>query len=245
MKAALLILALLTCGLSANALAQRQTARSPLANEPGAVYLEPVLAEPLKLTVAREAPVFSDVRGRHRVGFLRADQEVVIEAITDRAYRVRGSAAGSVNDVAGWVGPWAFTGENPTFVDDLKKLHARQIEVEEMISNGEIALGMTMEEVRRSRGEPTKSTLRRAVQGQSGSFEYIEYEDVRHYVTRVDRFSGAIYRQFSHLTREEKSKTVVEFENDLVTAIEETEQQRRAGGVRIIVQPIEIPWGLR
>ena len=56
-----------------------------------------------------------------------------------------------------------------------------------------------------------------------------------------DPATGAIYRQLSHVTQEEKSKTAVEFENGLVTAITESED-RKGGNVRIIVPPLIFGW---
>jgi hypothetical protein len=53
--------------------------------------------------------------------------------------------------------------------------------------------------------------------------------------------TGQTYRQLSHVTQEEKSKTVVEFENGLVTSLEESEQ-RRGSPVKIIVPPVSFVW---
>jgi ABC-type sulfate transport system substrate-binding protein len=83
--------------------------------------------------------------------------------------------------------------------------------------------------------------LRRTKQGQSGKWEYIDYEEVKHYVTRVDPLTGAAYRQLSHVTQEEKGKTVIEFEDEVVTAIEESED-RKGGNVRIVVPPVVFGW---
>jgi hypothetical protein len=57
----------------------------------------------------------------------------------------------------------------------------------------------------------------------------------------VDPASGQVYRQFSHITQIEKSRTAVEFEDDVVTAVEESED-RQGGNVRIVVPPLVFGW---
>jgi len=213
--------------------------KSLLNNDPNVVYLDAVLPKPLKLTVVKEAPVFSDYEGRHRLGFLRADQDVVVEAITDKVYRVRGQ--GLRHGIAGWVPPWAFRSTEPEFVEILKKLYQREIAVKALIAEGRLAIGMTFDEVKRCKGEPNKTSIRRTQEGQSGSWEYVQYEDVRHYTTHIDPVSRQTFRTLSHITREESGKLVVEFENGLVSAIEENKQDK-PGNVRIIVPPIVFGW---
>lgn len=110
-----------------------------------------------------------------------------------------------------------------------------------LIAAKKVAIGMTLEEVGLAKGKPTKTTVRRTANGQSGTWEYIDYETVKHYITRVDPRSGQLYQQFSYATQEEKGKTVIEFTNDVVSAIEETED-RKGGKVRVIVPPVIFGW---
>lgn len=213
--------------------------RSLLDSEPDVIYLADVVEKPIKLKVIKEAPVFSDKDGNHRLGFLKADQIVELEGMTGRVYRVRGE--GTRNGIAGWVAPWAFSHSEEDFVAKLKQVYDRQIAVNEIIAANGVALGMTMDEIAESRGKPTKTSMRRTKDGQSGSWEYIDYDEVKHYITRVDPVSGQAYRQLSHVTTEETGKTVVEFENNIVTALEESENNG-PGKVRIIVPPLVYRW---
>jgi hypothetical protein len=213
--------------------------KSLLDSEPDVVYLAQAVEKPVKLTVIKEAPVFSDKSGKHRLGTLKADQIVELEAITDKIYRVRGQ--GTRDGIAGWVAPWAFSSKDPQFVFHLKELYDRQIQVQALIAAKQVAVGMTLSEVTRSRGKPTKTTVRKTEKGQSGSWDFVEYEEVKHYITRLDPVTGAAYRQFSHVTQTEKSRLSVEFENDVVTAIEESEDKKE-GNVRIVVPPVIFGW---
>jgi len=213
--------------------------KSLLNSDPGVVYLEEIVDPPIKLNVIKEAPVFADKEGNRRLGYLKADQIVELEGMTEKAYKVRGE--GTRNGIAGWVAPWAFSHPEKDFVAKLKQLYERQIAVAEIIGAEGIAIGMTMDEVAQSRGKPTKTSVRRTAGGESGTWEFIDFEEVKHYITRIDPVSGQAYRQLSHVTREEKGKSVIEFENGLVTALEETENDG-VGNVRIIVPPLVLRW---
>ena len=226
----------LVIALTLTLAAETKPRKSLLNSDPDVIYLTDILAEPLKLKVVKEAPVFSDKEGKHRLGFLKANQTVDLEGMTEKAYRVRGMGRTN-NGIAGWVAPWAFSHPQEDFVAKLKQLYERQIAVNLIIAEKGVAIGMTLAEVEKSRGKPTKTSVRRTAKGEAGSWEYIDYDEVKHYVTRIDPISRQAFRQLSHVTREETGKTSVEFEDGLVTAIQETED-RGAGNVRIVVPPL-------
>ncbi len=214
--------------------------KSLLNSEPGVIYLEEILEVPIKLKVIKEAPVYSDKEGKIRLGYLKADQTVELEGMTEKAYRVRGQGR-SNNGIVGWVGPHAFSHPQEDFVAKLRQLYERQIVVNKIIEEKGIAIGMTLDEVDKSRGKPTKTSVRRTAKGEAGNWEYIDYDEVKHYTTSIDPVSGQTFRQLSHITREEKGKTVVEFEDGLVTALQEDENNG-PGNVRIIIPPLIFGW---
>lgn len=234
------IIALLSLALMHPLAAEIKPRKSLLNSDPSVIYLVEILAEPIKLKVIKEAPVFSDKEGKHRLGFLKANQTVDLEGMTEKAYRVRGMGRTN-NGIAGWVAPWAFSHPQEDFVAKLKQLYERQIAVNSIIAEEGVAIGMTLIEVEKSRGKPTKTSVRRTAKGETGSWEYIEFDEVKHYITRIDPISGQAYRQLSHVTREETGKTSVEFEDGLVTAIQEMED-KGAGNIRIIVPPLVFGW---
>jgi len=213
--------------------------KSLLESDPDVVYLAQTIKKPIELTVIKETAVYSDKGGVSRIGTLKAGQTLPLEAMTDKAYKVRGQ--GTRNDLAGWVQPSAFSSKDPDFVANLKKLYTRQIEVQALIAAKKVAIGMNPDEVALSRGKPTKTTVRRTNAGQSGTWEYIDYETVNHYTTRIDPRTGQAYRQLAYSTQEEKSKVVIEFTNDVVSAIEESEDHK-GGNVRVIVPPVVFGW---
>lgn len=218
----------------------QQERKSRLDQEPGVVYLDATIRKPIELTVIKDAPVFADKDGRHKLGMLLADQTVRLEAMTEQVYRVRGQ--GAHDGIAGWVAPWAFSSRDPRFVENLKRLYKRQIQVQQLIEDKKLAIGMTMDEVRLSRGEPTRTAVRQTGSGRDGRWEYLEYKDVKNYATVRDFRTGMVYRRLVDVTREIKESTLVDFQNGLVSAIEESKNLKRGSDVRIIVPPITIGW---
>jgi hypothetical protein len=239
MKLAIFALAAACLAYPLHAETKHAERKSLLDADPEVVYIEPTLKKPINLKVIKEAPVFSDKEGTHRLGTLKADQTVKLEAVTDKIYRVRGQ--GTHDGISGWVAPWAFSSTDPEFVFNLKQLYERQMQVQALIAAKNVAVGMTLAEVTLSRGNPTKTSVRKTASGQSGRWEFIEYEDVKNYVTEIDRSTGMTYRRLVSVTRVEKGKTVVEFENDAVTAIEESEDHQ-GGSAKIIVPPVVFHW---
>lgn len=238
MRPAMAILFTCLLAIPLDAQVKRTPRKSLLDSEPGVVYLEQASVKPLELKVIREAPVFSDKEGKHQLGTLAANQIARIEAITDKVYRVRGM--GTRGGIAGWVAPWAFSPNDPEFAAKLKQFYDRQIQVQELIAANQIACGMTMEEISRVLGKPTKTSSRKTETGETALWEYVRYEEVKHYITRVDPTTGTPYRQLSHITQEEKSRINVDFENQIATAIEESKDHSKKSP-RIILPPW-IPW---
>jgi hypothetical protein len=239
MKTPIVSALLLSLLLPVSAQTKRVERKSLIDRDPNVIHLAEHVKNPIELRVVKEAPVYSDKNGKNKLGLLVADQTVVLEAMTEKAYKVRGQ--GEKHGISGWVGPYAFASKDPNFVENLKKLHTRQIEVQALIDEKQVALGMTPEEVGKSRGTPTKTTVKQTGKGESGRWEFIDYEDVQHFAYVRDPVSGQVFRQLSHVTREEKGKTVIEFENGVVSSLEESEQ-RRGAPVKIIVPPVIFAW---
>lgn len=239
MKPKIVLLILATFVVPCEAQLRQKERKSLLDSDPTVVYLDQTLKRQIDLKVIKEAPVFSDKDGNLRLGILKADQTVRLEAITEKCYRVRGQ--GTHDGIVGWVAPWAFSSTDPEFVANLKLLYERQIQVQKLIAEKQVAVGMTADEVSLSLGTPTTTSLRKTAQGQTGVWEFIEYEDVKNYATEVDRTTGQVYRRLISVTRVEKGKVKVEFQNDAVAAIEQTEDHQ-GGNVKIIVPPLVFRW---
>lgn len=231
---------LFTCllALPLDAEVKRMPRKSLLDSEPDVVYLEQASVKPLELKVVREAPVFSDKEGKHQLGTLAVNQIARIEAITDKVYRARGM--GKREGIAGWVAPWAFSPNDPAFAAKLKEFYDRQIQVQQLIAAGQIACGMTMGEISRVLGKPTKTSNRKTETGETATWEFVRYEEVKHYITLVEPSTGIPYQKFSHTTQEERSRIKVDFENRITVAIEESEDQSRRNP--LIILPPMIPW---
>ncbi len=205
--------------------------------EEGALYLEDVLENPIKLKVIKPANTYSSLKGERYLGTLRVDQEVTLLAVSDRAYRVRGKA--QQGQIAGWAGHAFFDKLAPDFVENLKKVAERKAVVADLIANEQVALGMTAEEVIASLGEPTKRSTKVTAEGKQDTLEYITYEKVPQESWARNAF-GFLYKRTTYV-KVETGKLSITLDNDLVLGIEESEtnEDRRDRGI-VVPTPVEL-----
>lgn len=211
--------------------------KSLLNDDPDVVYVEEFTDKKIELLVVKPGYVFSSKKGGSKRGVLKVDSKVTLLGITEKAYKIRGVT--KKGGVSGWVSPKALGSKDKDFVANFKKIYERQKIVRELIAKHEVAIGMSTDEVAASVGKPTKTKVRQTAKGKTGKWEFIKFEEEDHYNLVRDPFTGRVFRQFSHTTKEEVGKLVVEFENEVVTAIEESENQGE-GKVRIINPPLLI-----
>jgi len=214
--------------------------KSLLNNDPDVVYLENHLDHKLYLTVAKPAAVYATKNGGRKLGVFPANTKVELLAIGgELAYRVKGKAKHSL--VSGWVSPKFLTSTDKDFIAHLKSFYDRSLIVRDLIANHDVAIGMTLDEVQQSLGEPTKTEVKQTRKGETGQWEYIVSVVEKHYRTVVDPRSGLTYRQLSHTTTEEKEHTTLEFEDSVVTSITR-KKNNGPGKVRIIPVPLIFGW---
>jgi hypothetical protein len=213
--------------------------KSLLNNDPSVIYINEHLDRAIFLKVAKPAEIFATKNGGRKLGTFPVNTKVELLAIGGQnAYRVKGKA--KHNTVSGWVSPQMLTSFDKNFIANLKQLYERQMAVNELIANHDVAIGMTLEEIKLSLGEPTKTEVKQTRQGVSGQWEYITSKQQKHYRTVVDPHNGQTYRQLSHITTEEKERTTIEFKNNVVTSITR-KKDKGPGKIRII--PVPIIWG--
>lgn len=190
--------------------------------------------------VAKPAEIFSTKNGGRKLGTFPANTKVELLAIGgENAYRIKGKAKHST--VSGWVSPKMLASKDKNFITNLKQLYDRQIVVKELIANKDVAIGMTLDEVRTSMGEPTETVEKQTRKGASGQWDYVISIEEKHYRTVVDRSTGRTYRQLSHVTTEEKKRTSIEFEDNVVSSVTRKKNNGR-GKVRIIPAPVIWGW---
>lgn len=208
---------------------------SSLMQEKGAVYLEGLVDREIKVRVTQAAPIYANLTADRWLGNLFPNQEVTLLAIGEKAYRVRGQA--KQGQVAGWVGKAMVEGLSPEWEQNLAKLHERQLLVNDLIDRRQVALGMTLEEVIESLGEPDKRNSRIDKEGRADTFEYIRYQKVPQTQTAFDQF-GRPYQAVTYLMIE-TGKATIAFEKGVVASIEESEGLNlQAPAVRIVPPPI-------
>lgn len=221
----------------AGAAPRKKRQKSALGREPGAIYLEDFSDAQIKLTVKGEPPIYKSTLRKDAVGTLKKNREVVLVAMTDKQYRVRGEALHST--VVGWVLPSQLTSLDKGFVANLKKVYEREKKVEELIEKGEIALGMTADEIAESIGRPSRKSSKLDKGGRIDIYEYVTYKRIpqSRYVRGQD---GRLYSE-TYYIKVESGKLKVSFKNKIAESIEETEGEPAGGGnIRIVPAPIII-----
>jgi hypothetical protein len=221
----------------ADAAPRKNRQKSGLAREPGAIYLEDFTDSPIKLTVKGEPPIYKSTLRKDALGLLKAAGKVELVAMTDKQYRVRGQAQHGT--VVGWVLPSQLTSLDKEFIANLRNLYERQIKVEELIENGEIALGMTIDEVADSIGRPSRKSSKLDRGGRMDVYEYVTYKRIPQY-RQVRGQDGRLYQE-TYYIKVESGKMKVSFKDKIVDSIEETEGEPVGNGsVRIVPAPIII-----
>lgn len=205
--------------------------------EEGAVYLEDVLDKPLKLAITADAPIFYKIDMQRFLGTLRRGQMVEVQALSDHAYRVRGTA--SQGQVAGWVEPKFLSPLKKEFIESVHQNAARKAEVDALIAKNEVAINMTPEEVARALGKPGKTTARLDAQGRTEVWEFIRYERVPQEVTGYDR-TGRLVTSITYV-KVPAGKLSVSFQNNLVSALEQSEGAlERDARVKLVPAPFVV-----
>ncbi len=205
--------------------------------EEGAIYLEDLLAKPVRLATIANAPCFWKIDQQKFLGTLRKGQLVEVQAVSDAAYRVRGQAA--QGQVLGWVEPKYLSPLKPEFLANLKQNAARQAEVEALIAANEIAINMTPEEVGRALGKPGKKTSKLDAAGREETWEFVRFDRVPQQITGYDRY-GRIVTNYIYV-KVPAGKLSVTFKNNLASGIEQSEGTLvRDAQVKIVALPFRL-----
>lgn len=225
-------------GLAARDPLARSGKDSNLSQEPGAIYFGDLLTEPVRLRLPLRTEIYHQLNLERWLGTILPGREVTVEAMAEKAYRIRGKA--THGDVVGWVSAEALK-LNPELVEKLKKLYERQKEVSEMIANKQVGLGMTLAEVRACLGTPSRVSAKVDADGKSDVVEYSVYDKVTQYQPVRGR-DGQLF-QAPVTLKVETGVLTITLKNDQVTSIEETKGQPLAGSpVKIVPPPIVIPF---
>lgn len=208
---------------------------SRLTKEEGAIYLEGMVVNEIVVRVSTAAPAYSTLSAVRWLGNIRPNQNAVLLAVSEKAYRIRAKA--KQGQIAGWVSKGAIEGLPEDFEANLKVFHDRYVFVRELIDNHQVALGMTLDEVVSSIGPPDKRVSRVTGERRTDTLEFIAYERIPRTVVSYDSF-GVPFNTTTYI-EVESGRVTIELENDTVTTIEESEGVDLAqnGGALVVVPP--------
>jgi len=235
-------------------------AASPIIREPGAIYLSDFNVKPLRLKVLEPAPAHFDTAQSRYAGTLRFPQVVQIEGVDlNGLLRVRGNA--QQGGIAAWVSPQFLEPLPEKFVENLRKSDERRIEVEALISQNEVAIGMTNEEVARSIGKPQKKSSRADKSSTQQVWEYIKYklvpqttfvpvnnQTVITYQPTTNCPGGALIQNFPGYSASTIYVKVpigtltVTFKDNVVEALDQSEGTTSGGQVSVVIPPLNVYW---
>jgi len=242
-----LALALLTTAFSA-----------PIIREPGVIYLSDFALKAPRLKVMQPTGCFFDVAQTRYAGTLRFPQAVELVAISaEGTFRIRGNA--QQGGVVAWAPPEAFEPLPEKFVENLRKSEERRIAVEALISQNEVAIGMTIDEVGRSLGKPQKKTNRADKNGTQQVWEYIKYALVPQTtvgpgftqttinIAPTTNFPGGTITQggvgltsSTIYVKVPVGKLAVTFADNVVESLDQSEGTTVGGRVSVVVPPITV-----
>lgn len=209
--------------------------QSSLPQGPGVMVVEDLLDPPLELELAEDAVVFSEATFERRVGLIRRGTRVRVAALTGEAVRVRGRATHA--DVAGWLKMEQLRAPDPDLFDNLKAMYERYRLVADLIEKNQVALGMTVDEVRASLGAPTRKSSELTAEGRRDVLEYAVFERVPQ-VQTVRGADGRLYNSTVFI-RVQTGSLTISFEDDQVVSIAEEEGNPLPdSGVRIVPPPV-------
>ena len=194
-----------------------------LPRERNAIYLEDFFDQPYRLRVLQDAAIFYNPDLARFLGTLRHGQLVELQAIDDKQGLLRVKGQATQGQVAGWIEAKYLTALDPAFVVGLRRSLERRKEVATLTANGEIALGMTMDEVAATLGQPVKKTEHSDAGGVVESWEYLRYVTVPRTVTSYDGYG----RPYSALVYQKvpAGSYTASFNNGVVSAIDRSALQ--------------------
>ncbi len=212
---------------------QAQPGKSQLTSEPGAIEIEGVLPKPIKLTVLAESIIYYQSDLQRALGSMAPGTPVQLLAITDKAWKVRGRARHG--DVAGWMRIADLKSPDPKLAEKLKAYCERKKTVEELIQKRQIAVGLTVGEVKASLGNPARKSSRVTATGREETYEYSIYKSVPQTVTGHDP-SGNLVQNIIYV-KVETGRLTVSFQAGSVTEIQETQGDTSVPGADVKIVP--------
>lgn len=212
-------------------------AAPPILREQGATYLDDFGVKNVRLFAMADASVYSLLNQGRYLGVIGKGKPVELLAVSEKGLRVRGMA--QQGQVSGWVDATFLTPLKVEFIESLRANAKRKAEVDALIAKNEVGLNMTHDEVAASLGKAQKKTSKLDAAGRKEVWEFVRYTRVPQETTGYDR-DGRLVRS-TVWVKVPSGKLSVTFDNDLVSALEQTEGTTEPQApVRIIPAPIVV-----
>lgn len=219
--------------LLAAALACQSLQAEPIVREPGTFYFSDASEKPFFSPLKYATISYIDPTESRYAGTLRFPQKVEVLAIRDHLAKIRGMA--QQGQVAAWIDLDALEGITPELLTSLNSIIERKKQVDELIKQNEVAIGMTMEEVQKSIGKPQKTTRRATASGSDELWEYIHYKYLPQQNIVNTPYGPSTYTTYVKIA---DGTLEVTAKDGIVSAIAQTEGTATTPAPAIVVPPI-------
>ncbi len=193
-----------------------------LAREKSAFYLEDFFDRPYRLRVLVDAPIYFNADAARFLGTVHREQIVELLAVTENGALLRVRAQAQQGQVVGWMPARYVTPLDPSFVEGLRHAADRRALIRKLTAAGEVALGMTPDEVIAVLGQPAKKSSHTDAGGSTDTWNFIRFEVVPRQVLGTDPLG----RAYSTIVYEKVpvGNLAVTFVGGLSQAIDQTDK---------------------
>ncbi len=221
--------------LSSEAAAQSGKSLLDTNTEPGSINVENLLSKPVRLKVIADSLIYYQGDFQRTLGSMAANTTVQLIAMSDTAYKVRGHARHG--DVAGWMRINDLKSSDPKLFEKLKAYAERRKVVDELIQKHQIAIGMTVDEVKACLGSPSRKSSHITDGSREETLDYVVYTNIPKTVTGRDP-NGNLVQNVVYV-KVESGRLSVTLKGGAVSDIQETKGAPMDGGaVKIVPIPI-------
>lgn len=194
--------------------------------------------KPVMLTATGTVTICSDRQLRTRLGEVAVRTPVRLLAYTPEVYYVSGRGTrGSL--LTGWADPGALSAVEPALIQEVEANLEKREEIEEAIANRDVVLGMSPEDVERSLGRPAARSRSKSRDHSTETWTYIRYESVPQ--TQTGLTVDGITTATTVNVRVPAGRTVITFEDGVVSAFENLEEAVSGSGATVVTPATVLP----
>ena len=196
--------------------------------EQGVLYFEGNLPDKVTTTLNAATTVYLHRDFQMVLASLGQGQEIELIGMSPEGYLLKTNYRN--NTITGWIRPEDLpTGIDPTLFKTAKKNQARHDAVAVAITNKSVIQGMTPDEVKQSVGRPEQTSSHTDANGSVLTWVFTTYREEPQYYYALDALGRSVLQ--TYYVKVPVGQLIVNFENGMVTSVEEHKTDSRSPGV--------------